>query len=581
MQTNWRKVWTAFLLLTSLFGFLLTLHQQTYNGNPVFGREELLETTNAFKSRRQRSIGDNEDGTKALIYDLEEILELKATIDQIKEEATDPHLDAESKLNKLKELQDALERLQNLRADVIKTEAIEEGTLKTKDTLIDTDFQKETPKTKEKTRPGLNKRSNADEVVHFCNLQLVETVPDVLEEKRISRQLTKQSIFHAWLSLFDGAKSEVNVMSQWAIDGDGRSGDIFSSMKNAVLRRVKLNLLFNNHEDADRSSGYSPHDLKKKAKWHDQVQIGSPQISGLIHPEHIGNIIHSKIIIADNQDLYIGSGNLGSRCTTRTKEMGMVATNCPALALDAKKIWSVYQYISNSTSSRSKLPQIFPAELTTQFDLKNPFRIFNQLDGTTYRVVIGSSPKRLCTEGRSDDLSAILHVIDSAKKFIHISVSEYVPMSLYVNKHQQHEWNVINDHLEYAIHKKNVEVRLLLNEHATHQYEMKKHLKTFMYDVKKRRRSADIEAKIYTSQVDKHRFHGSHSKFMVTDQSGYIGTSNWAEDYFTDTAGTCITFEPEPILNPLVESAQEKLNLVQQLEKIFQRDWRSSLSKYI
>ena len=30
-----------------------------------------------------------------------------------------------------------------------------------------------------------------------------------------------------------------------------------------------------------------------------QVQIGSPQISGLIHPEHIGNIIHSKIIIAD------------------------------------------------------------------------------------------------------------------------------------------------------------------------------------------------------------------------------------------------------------------------------------------
>ena len=80
----------------------------------------------------QRSTEDNEDGTKALIYDLEEILELKATIDQIKEEATDPHLDAESKLNKLKELQGALERLQNLRADVIKTEAIEEGTPKTK-----------------------------------------------------------------------------------------------------------------------------------------------------------------------------------------------------------------------------------------------------------------------------------------------------------------------------------------------------------------------------------------------------------------------------------------------------------------
>ena len=38
----------------------------------------------------------------------------------------------------------------------------------------------------------------------------------------------------------------------------------------------------------------------------------------------------------------------------------------------------------------------------------------------------------------------------SQSQFIHISVSEYVPMSLYVNKHQQHEWNVINDHLEYG-----------------------------------------------------------------------------------------------------------------------------------
>ena len=60
-----------------------------------------------------------------------------------------------------------------------------------------------------------------------------------------------------------------------------------------------------------------------------------------------------------------------------------------------------------------------------------------------------------------------------------------------------------------------------------------------------------------------------------TDQSDTL----WKK--LTFTAGTCITFEPEPILNPLVESAKEKLNLVQQMEKIFQRDWSSSLSKYI
>merc|ERR1712179_539578 len=103
-------------------------------------------------------------------------------------------------------------------------------------------------------------------------------------------------------------------MSQWAIDGVGRSRDIFKSMKNAVSRRVQINLLYNNHNDADRSHGYSPYDLKKKANRKGQIQIGVPKISGLIHPEHNGNIVHSKMIIVDNQDLYVGSGNLGSRC---------------------------------------------------------------------------------------------------------------------------------------------------------------------------------------------------------------------------------------------------------------------------
>lgn len=77
----------------------------------------------------------------------------------------------------------------------------------------------------------------------------------------------------------------------------------------------------------------------------------------------------------------------------------------------------------------------------------------------------------------------------------------------------------------------------------------------------------------FQSQVDKHRFHGSHSKFMVTDKAGYIGTSNWAEDYFTDTAGTCIVFEP--LLNPL----NKRTNLIEQMEQIFHRDWHSSLTE--
>ena len=51
-----------------------------------------------------------------------------------------------------------------------------------------------------------------------------------------------------------------------------------------------------------------------------------------------------------------------------------------------------------------------------------------------------------------------------------------------------------------AMSARKVEVKLLLNEHATHKYQMKKHLKAFMYDVK-RRHKARIEAKVYTVSI--------------------------------------------------------------------------------
>lgn len=34
----------------------------------------------------------------------------------------------------------------------------------------------------------------------------------------------------------------------------------------------------------------------------------------------------------------------------------------------------------------------------------------------------------------------------------------------------------------------------------------------------------------------------NHNKYMVTDATAYIGTSNWSGDYFINTAGNCFFF---------------------------------------
>uniref|UniRef100_A0A8R1E0C7 PLD phosphodiesterase domain-containing protein n=1 Tax=Caenorhabditis japonica TaxID=281687 RepID=A0A8R1E0C7_CAEJA len=58
----------------------------------------------------------------------------------------------------------------------------------------------------------------------------------------------------------------------------------------------------------------------------------------------------------------------------------------------------------------------------------------------------------------------------------------------------------------------------------------------------------------------------THNKFMVTESSGIIGTSNWSGDYFMGgTTGAAI----------VIKQDGEKRPFVDELKEIFTRDWES------
>ena len=124
----------------------------------------------------QRSADAEEDPDlhpdESMIDDLKALLDLKQDIERIKTEAKNPWLKAEAKLSKLRDLQAALERLKALK-EVVEDEDVPTG-----------------------SHSSHSKRSNDGIFVDYCNLQLVETVPDVLIEKGLSRPLTSESIFH-------------------------------------------------------------------------------------------------------------------------------------------------------------------------------------------------------------------------------------------------------------------------------------------------------------------------------------------------------------------------------------------------
>ena len=100
-------------------------------------------------------------------------------------------------------------------------------------------------------------------------------------------------------------------------------------------------------------------------------------------------------------------------------------SSCPELGNDIKKIFNVYWYLSN----KNVIPTSLPDEFDTQYNLKNPMPI--KLNKVLSKVFLTSSPYKMNTKHRTNDIDAILHIINSAKSFIKFSVMDYSPTFLY------------------------------------------------------------------------------------------------------------------------------------------------------
>ena len=64
------------------------------------------------------------------------------------------------------------------------------------------------------------------------------------------------------------------------------------------------------------------------------------------------------------------------------------------------------------------------------------------------QIFIGCSPPSLRAQGRTDDLIAILNVINNAQEYIYIAVNEYIPMDLWKRRKP---WTVIDDKIREGI----------------------------------------------------------------------------------------------------------------------------------
>ncbi|XP_050292726.1 5'-3' exonuclease PLD3-like [Anthonomus grandis grandis] len=394
---------------------------------------------------------------------------------------------------------------------------------------------------------------------------LVETIPEglVFNDTNVKNFDT----FWTWMDLINNAEKSIEIASlYWTLRGsdvnstdpsDFKGEKLLKALQQKGKKGVKIRIA-QNEENSD-------------TKWlmHEAAaEVRTVNFTRLLG----GGVLHTKMIIVDKLYVYIGSANMDWRSLAQVKEMGIVVYGCSCLATDALKIFEAYWTLGLNDSA---IPVPWPDNYSTSFNAETPIELSMSrfYNSKVFKTFLSSSPPPFNGKGRTNDIDALVGVIQQAEKFVHIAVMDYIPLMIYTPKRIY--WPVIDDALKSAAIDRKVSVKLLIskwNHSRTQEDEFLRSL-AILDNVYK---GVSIEVRRFivpsNSSEDLIPFaRVNHNKYMVTDKTAFIGTSNWAGDYFTDTAGVSFVMhdpeeDGEEIDYPTIRA---------QLESVFQRDWNS------
>lgn len=411
-----------------------------------------------------------------------------------------------------------------------------------------------------------------------CRVVLTESIPENVTFKDGS--IKCPSHFDSWKNLLNIAEESIDIGSfYWSLRGND-TGKVFPSsdqgqdiydgfMKAGTERGIDIRIAVSKGKDPKKDDTW---DLSAKGaadvRWLDFDRL---EKSG---------VLHTKMWIVDKKHIYIGSANFDWRSLTQVKELGAVIYNCSCMAEDLQKIFDVYWYLGNPDA---KVPDHWPSDFDTKFNMENPMEVY--YNNTYSRSYLSSSPPDFCPDGRTGDIDAILDVMDKAQKFINIAVMEYLPTTLY-HKPRIY-WPRIDDKMRSMSFDRKVHVRLMIGYWDHSPSDMMGFLRSLQ--ALNSTYEAPLEVKLFkvpsTAQQAEIPFaRVNHDKYMVTDNTAYIGTSNWIGDYFISTGGVGL------IVNQTTTSGDNKpyktqgkngITLQQQLLQVFERDWNSEYAHWL
>jgi len=271
-------------------------------------------------------------------------------------------------------------------------------------------------------------------------------------------------------------------------------------------------------------------------------------------------IFHTKMMIADGQNVYVGSANADWRSLAQVKEMGIAVMQSPELGADAERIFSTVR----DAAIQGSIPAKWPEEYSALYNSDKPLVLHdvNGISGNDAEIYLAVSPDPFCASQRTSALDSTRLLFNRATSTIDLEVMDYFPGTAYLP--ENYYWPELDNMIrEAAFQGKKVRILIGLWNHTYAgmvQYltslNALDNIDVRWFKVPDLKAMEPIE---YTRV--------NHAKFFVTDSDSYISTNNWIADYFLSTHG----------INAIVKNEV----LRQSLQKAFDRDWNSPYTIFL
>jgi len=433
---------------------------------------------------------------------------------------------------------------------------------------------------------------------------LLETLP---EDTSLELVPGTRYTHEALISFLDDAKQKVDFSAMyWHLLSSEcsalRGRQLWEAIRGAAARGVKLRALC--------GTGISgTEELEKIQKeFPEQVTFQVYNASSW----YGSGIMHMKLWIFDDYRTVITSANMDCESLSQVKELGVALEGRSGFSVveDVQRYfdrWWAWTNPSLEDSLKHPTMSVFdpviqrqrtvpcwlkvkagepkcldplPDSTKTSYSRQQPMRLI--LNGSSAHSYITCSPAAVCdvpvelyshyvagVGGRTWDADALVQTIFSARRFVAISVMDFMPIAVYGAPGAW--WPVLNDALLAKL-SQGLEVRLLISRWAHTAKEMEGALQNL--NAMAQSMGGSFQLRYFEvpgwNETGKHARYPpfsrvNHAKYIVTDNRFNIGTSNMEWSYFHTVAGTSFNSD-----NPLLRA---------QLVSIFNRDWNSGYAK--